>query len=80
MDLLTSSIIETITIAVAVLGLAGIIVGWRISKGNQQIRQRELDNEELRLQNESQALAIEQQRLRLVLDDGARAQYNQLPR
>jgi hypothetical protein len=80
MDLLTSSVIETITAAVAITGITGIIVGWRIVVGKHKLAERELQVEELRLENQARQLDIEQQRLRLVLDDNARALYNQLPR
>jgi hypothetical protein len=73
-------LLENLVPALGVCGLAGILVGWRITISKHKLRQRELDIEELRLQNESRALELEQQRLRLVLDDNARNLYNQLPR
>lgn len=80
MDPITQSVIETITVAVAVLGITGIIVGWRIVVGKHRLAEHELQVEEMRLENQARQLDIEQQRLRLVLDDNARAMYNQLPR
>jgi hypothetical protein len=57
-------------------GLFTTIITVSVVRMRSSLRMKELQLEELRLENEARQLAIEEKRLLLVLDDQARGQYN----
>jgi hypothetical protein len=61
------------------LSFFGTIITIVVLRMRSSLRMKEMQLEELPLENEARQLAIEEKRLLLVLDDQARGQYNQKP-